>query len=522
MHPGGTPIPPAPPGHAPGATVPPPGPPPAPPSERPAGKIPPLALLIGGMVGALLLVSLGLDEPGAPAWPSVAPPLAVLIVVGGLVLWRSRQQQAAVAASRAILADGGQPVPVRLRAQWGGSSTKVGNRLVLRRTDTGEDVGNAPVAAPDGVFDPAGPLWAHGPVRPGALVALTADDGRAPLLAFRPIQDLSALDPMAVHPSSDAINQLLGWDRPDGVPAGDVSLPPDLAATAWPTLGRLQRGTAIGLLAVWFLPLVCLVLRPGFATAVALTVAVWAAMFAWRRWGTTWATRSTREVLRAHGWTAVDARYGARALAAVRFGPGLPPNPNARSAPAAPTAAPAPPAGSGWGYAPQAAPAREPASEGAPSPWWPNGPAAMPSTLSRATVGLLVGLALVVIGAMLFAASSRSPETVSVQALVIESPTASGGVLLSVPQGSGMVVDGVTTVQGQPWETGDLDPATVEVGTPVTVQVEAGCFCNPSLDGGSGSGGDRRARGLGLVVAGVAVAIVGRFLPASTSRRQRG
>ena len=133
-------------------------------------------------------------------------------------------------------------------------------------------------------------------------------------------------------------------------------------------------------------------------------------------------------------------------------------------------------------------------------------------------MSLLIGLALVVVGALVFATSSSPPErqTFTVQATVTEAPTAGGGVLLDVPMGMSQIgIDGGASVPPQPWETHDLDPAGVRVGDVVSVELDPNCYCDPRI---LGSDDDSvpfvGLVGLALVALGIAVAVVGRSLPA--------
>lgn len=491
------------------------------PGERPVATGPAAPLKVGGAVSVLLGLLFAVPLIGAlngssSIWLSIGPPLAALGVAMARIVVRSRKQQAALARARAALASSVTPVPVRLHVAWGGSPSKVRNRFLLHRSDTGQEVGPAPVTAPDGPFDPRGQLWAYGALEPGSSIALRGADDRAPLLSIAPIASAAANEPMAVHPSSDAINRLLGWDGDPSVPV--APLPAPLAAAAWETIHRQRRALA-GLVALLALPAVCTVLQPGLVGAMVLTAAVWGGWFAFSRWGSAWVQQPLIGALEASGAPADDARFVATALTAVRFGLGLPPDPTAPAdvrpqtlVASAPPGAAAP--ASGWGYAPQTAPA-PPAAVKAPGA--APGFSDSSDLRSRSTISLLVGLVLVVGGALVFASSAASsgPPPFEVQGTVTEAPTAGGGVRLDVPMGfSQIAFDGGAGVPPQSWETDDLDPADVRVGDVVPVELNRTCFCDPQIPSSGSDGGPKTALGLVLVGLGIVVAVAGRYLPA--------
>lgn len=463
--------------------------------------------MAGAVIGVLLgvaVLALGVGSDGAAVWPSLGPPLAAMLAGLVPVMIHSRRQQAAIAASRDLLVDGRMTEPVTLSAEWGSKGTKVANRLRVRRADTGEEVGFASVAAPGGRFDPRGVLAAHGTLRGGEIVALDADDDRTPLVSTAPITAIADAVAFTPHPCSDAINGLLGWNaRPGEV----VSLPPELAEVAWTARDRQQRIGLLGIGAIVALPVVSLVLGLGLVAAVGLTVVVWGAWLGWLRWGWHATQQPVIRVLEEAGFTAADARFVSRALVATSLGLGAPPDPKAPAAAATPVTPPPPVPG--WGTAPQATAGQPAPPMPAGAPLWPGGPEATRSQLSSVgTLTLIIGLGLVVAGALLYATASPPPETIDAQATVVEVPTASGGVLLDVPQG--VVVDGVIMRQVVSWDA-PLDPDGVRVGDEVTVHLDPACICNPSLD--DGEDGSRTTFALVLVGIGLLVAIGGRFVP---------
>ncbi|HWJ97625.1 MAG TPA: hypothetical protein VNQ33_05655, partial [Acidimicrobiales bacterium] len=225
------------------------------PAPPPVVTGPAAPLQVGGAASALIGLLFAIPLIGAlvsssSIWPSIGPPVVALAAALARIIVRSRKQQAVQARARAALASDAPPAPVRLQVAWGGSPSKVRTRFLLHRSDTGQEIGPAPVSSPDGPFDPRGQLWAYGVLEPGASIALRGADDRAALLSVAPIASTAAGEPMVVHPSSDAINRLLGWDGDPSVPV--APLPAPLAAAAWGTIHRQRRAVAgpLALLAV--------------------------------------------------------------------------------------------------------------------------------------------------------------------------------------------------------------------------------------------------------------------------------
>lgn len=475
-----------------------------------------VVVAVGVAVGLAIL--LGGAQPGrSPLLQSIGPPLLALGAGFSVLVVRARRRAAAQAASEGALATDRPPLAIHLEPTWSGRASKVRNDLRVRLDGTDQPVGSVPMIIKADRFDPRGTLWMYGLPEAGAAVAVAPGDGRPPLLAAGPFEAPAAGARAEAHPCSDLVNTLLGWagdhalvapSAHDGdlVPVPSTPLPEDLAAVARPTLQRQDRFGSSSLWTLLLLVPFCLALRPNLLGSIAVTAAVWGGWRALVRWGVGWVLKPTVAVLEQQGHAPADARFVARALVSMRFGLALPPDPHAPAP--VPSAIPqAEPAAAGWGYAPQPGPPTDPAVPAA-------GPVAAPTGgVPQRSIALAVGLVLVVLGALVYVSGSGSSDakTVSVQATVLEAPTATGGVLLDVPQGgSAPGIDGMTVVQKQPWETHDLDPATVVVGGTVDVQVDQGCFCNPAID--DGAGGSGALLGLALVGLGVVLAVASRFL----------
>ncbi|MGN6693089.1 MAG: hypothetical protein ACTHN0_02845 [Aquihabitans sp.] len=187
----------------------------------------------------------------------------------------------------------------------------------------------------------------------------------------------------------------------------------------------------------------------------------------------------------------------------------------------------------GWGYAPsQGAPphlppppppaaGRWPTPSQWPAPGQPLPPElAQPRRIPWPAILVLVAAPLLLGGALLYVAAS--PKGTHLDVRVIESPTATGGVLLDAPQRT--VYPGVsgTIVRNQPWETHDLDPAGLEVGDMVDVQVHSDCLCDPFIDEGSAIGQIAALVMVGLGIVAAAAAFIVNRLPGRKASRVGG
>lgn len=430
---------------------------------------------VGVMAAGLAVV--GLDPGRTPLAVSLLPPVVVFVAGVVAASMRTRKRNAGYDRSIRALSSPEPPVRVTLNPEWGGRAGRLELRLVVRRAEDGVVLGRVDMIVEEDRFDPRGHFWAYGGTSLGSAVALVAEDERQPLITCGPLAERVTEHPPLVHDSSSAINDLIGWTGERGSPPAAPTLPPPLARVVWPTLRRIHLLGVSWLWSCFLLPFLCLAFRPNLVVASLLTAVVVGSR---RLLGHApgWVFQPTVRALEELGWSGADARFGATALAFVRFGLALPP------ADGAPVVASSP---AGWGYAPEpVGPAPGASPRPVPAPPAPSATPAWRRTDSPGPEGLGRVLLAVVLLAFGFLAvlMSGPPDGVQVTATVTESPTADGGVLLDVPLGSPALGGDLTVVARQAWETDDLDPQEVQVGDAVEVEVDGGCFCNPRLPEG--------------------------------------
>ena len=323
-------------------------------------------VLVGAGIGIGLVLIDDLAPAGPPLWQSVVAPLLLVAVMIGRATRRNRKVRAAMDASEAALHAPGPPVAVRLLPRWGGAPPKVTNRFAVHAYPAGDLLGYVTMMIDPTLFDPRDELWLRGRAEAGGAVALQAGDERAPMLTAGPFETDATLEPMTVHPKSDLVNRLLGWDgsRID-VPVaatGHVAigparsrLPAELAEPADRAVRRMGISTLVSFVAPLLLVPLAAVLHLSLGVSSAITVALFVGLVLWTRYGfRPWSAHPVAEALRqVEGLDADDARFVAQALLLARFG--LPaPRFGARAAPPAEVAneveAPLPP---GWGYPPR-------------------------------------------------------------------------------------------------------------------------------------------------------------------------
>ena len=324
---------------------------------------------LAGAAIALGLFVLGQVTPtGPPLWQSVVPPLLLVAVEVVVVRRRNVKTRREMDASEAVLNAGLTPLAVNLRPRWGGVPPKVVSRFAIHRSDDGQLLGYVTMVIEPKHFDPRDQLWLHGQPEEGAAVALQSGDERAPMLTARPFVTDATLEPIEVHPRSDTVNRLLGWEGPRPVPpvaatgrvvvaAEHRGLPEDLVGPARSARRRMAWSNSCALVGLVFLPVLAASLHLPLAASTALTLGYWGINVVWaKRFARTWFARPVAMALRqTEGLSAEDARFVAEALLLVRFGLPIDDAPGADPSAAPGSAGPATDGSipAGWGYPPQ-------------------------------------------------------------------------------------------------------------------------------------------------------------------------